>query len=176
MKLFFALTNALLDASIAVWDAKRFYDSPRPITTVRFLFGDRPIRAWAGPYQGTRVISGRAWTPYIATPPFAEYVSGHSTFSAAAADILRRFTGSDVFGAEATIAAGSSAIEPGAVPVRDITLSWATFTDAADEAGLSRRFGGIHFADGDLQGRAMGREIGALVWDRAQTFFSGAGR
>ena len=173
VKLFFALSNALLDASIAAWDAKRFYDSVRPVTAIKTLFGSQPVRAWAGPGQGTQLITGDLWRSYIATPPFAEYVSGHSTFSAASADILRRFTGSDRLEAQVTIPAGSSSIEPGVVPARDLMLAWATFSEAADEAGLSRRYGGIHFADGDLEGRAMGRRIGALAWQKAQAYFNG---
>ena len=173
VKLFFALSNALMDASIAVWDAKRYYDFVRPITAIRYLFAERPVRAWAGPYQGTQLISGESWQPYIPTPPFAEYVSGHSTFSAASAEILKLFTGSDQFGAQVTIPAGSSPIEPGLVPSTDVTLAWRTFSDASDEAGLSRRYGGIHFEDGDLEGRAVGRRIGGLVWQVAKSYFEG---
>jgi VCPO second helical-bundle domain/Domain of unknown function (DUF6851) len=172
-KLFFALTNALLDASIAVWDTKREYDYVRPVTAIRFLFAGRPIRAWAGPYEGTQLMPGERWQSYIATPPFPEYVSGHSTFSAASAEILRSFTGGDEFGAQVTIPAGSSPIEPGFVPREDITLLWRTFSEAADEAALSRRYGGIHFESGDLEGRLLGRRIGALVWQKAQAYFDG---
>lgn len=173
VKLFFALSNALLDASIAAWEAKRFYDYVRPVTAIRFLFAGQPVRAWAGPYQGTQLIAGDTWQPYIPTPPFAEYVSGHSAFSAASAEILRLFTGSDYLGAHVTIPAGWSPIEPGVVPGEDVTLSWQTFSEAAAEAGLSRRYGGIHFQDGDLEARAMGRQIGALVWQKAQAYFLG---
>jgi VCPO second helical-bundle domain/Domain of unknown function (DUF6851) len=173
VKLFFALANGLLDASIAVWDAKRHYDYVRPVTAIRFLSAGRLIRAWGGPYQGTQLIPGDQWRSYISTPPFAEFVSGHSTFSAASAEILKSFTGSDEFGAQVTIPSGSSPIEPGLVPRHDVTLSWRTFSDAADEAGLSRRFGGIHFEAGDLEGRALGRQIGALVWQKARAYFDG---
>jgi hypothetical protein len=173
VKLFFMLANALMDASIAVWDAKVYYDSARPVTAIRFLFGGRPVRAWAGPYQGTQLIDGSTWTSYIATPPFAEFVSGHSAFSAASAEILRRFTGSDDFGGEVTIAAGSSPVEPGLFPRQDVTLSWPAFSDAADEAGLSRRYGGIHFEAGDLEGRTLGRRIAAIVWEKAASYFNG---
>jgi hypothetical protein len=177
VKLFFALDNAELDASIAVWECKRFYDYVRPITAIHFLFAGHPIRAWAGPYQGTKLIKGEDWLPFqpatFITPPFAEYVSGHSAFSAAGAEILKLFTGSDAFGMEVTIPAGSSKIEPGATPAIPITLSWSTFSEAADEAGWSRRFGGIHFEAGDLHGRALGRQIGAMVWEKAHWYFKG---
>jgi hypothetical protein len=173
VKLFFALANGLLDASIAVWDAKRHYDSVRPVTAIQFLFAGQPIRAWAGPYQGTQLIHGERWQSYIGTPPFAEFVSGHSTFSAASAEILRSFTGSDRLEAQVVVPAGASAIEPGLVPRTDVTLSWRTFSEAADQAGLSRRYGGIHFESGDLEGRALGRRIGALVWQKARAYFEG---
>jgi hypothetical protein len=168
--LFFVLTNAVFDAGIAAWDAKYHYDYVRPITAIRYVKRGRRIRAWAGPGLGTRTIDGEAWRPYqpdwFPTPPFAEYVSGHSTFSAAGAEILKRFTGSDRFGASVTIAQGDLGVEPG-VPASPVTLEWPTFSAAADEAGLSRRYGGIHFEDADLAGRHMGRAVAAVVWEKA---------
>jgi hypothetical protein len=177
VKLFFALNNAVMDAGIAAWEAKRYYDYVRPITAIRYLNAGKKIRAWAGPYLGTRVIDGERWLPYqpetFLTPPFAEYVSGHSTFSAASAEVLRLFTGSDAFGLSVTIRAGTSKIEPGAVPARDVVLGWSTFTEAAEEAGLSRLLGGIHFRDANVQGRTMGRAIGGMVWTKALGYFNG---
>lgn len=175
-KMFFAMTNALLDASVWSWGIKRQYDYVRPVTGIHYLFGGQTVSAWAGPYLGTQDIPGGSWIPYqantIVTPPFSEYVSGHSTFSASAAEVLKRFTGSDVFGESVTIGAGTSRVEPGAVPAADLTLSWATFTDAADEAGISRRYGGIHWLDGDLEGRRVGRLIGAAAMRKAKKFFN----
>ena len=81
----------------------------------------------------------------------------------------------DDFGAAYTVRAGESLIEPGATPAGDVGLAWATFSEAADQAGLSRRYGGIHFEAGDLQGRAMGRLVGALAWERAQAYVTGSG-
>jgi hypothetical protein len=162
--LFFALGNAMLDASIAAWDAKVFHDSVRPISAVRHLYAGQAIEAWGGPFQGTRIIPAEQFLPYLPTPPFAEYTSGHSAFSAAAATVLRLFTGSPRFGATVVIPAGSSSIEPGATPARAVTLTWRTFDQAADEAALSRRFGGIHFRDGDLVSRAMGKAVGRRVF------------
>ncbi len=173
VKMFFALGNALFDAGISVWNSKRVYDSERPVTAIRFLFKDKDISAWAGANLGTQTIKGQDWNSYISTPAFAEYVSGHSTFSAASAEILKSFTGNDSFENHVTISAGSSVIEPGNIPKSDVTLSWKTFSQAANEAGLSRRLGGIHFKDGDFQARKLGRKIGALVWKKAQTYFNG---
>jgi hypothetical protein len=176
VQLFFILTNAVFDAGIAAWDAKNHYDYVRPVTAIRYLKHGQKIRAWAGPGLGTRVIAGESWRPYqpdwFPTPPFSEYVSGHSTFSAAGAEVLKRFTGSDEFGASITITQGDLGIEPG-VPARPVTLSWDTFSAAADEAGISRRYGGIHFEDGDLEGRKLGRAVGALAWAKARGYIEG---
>lgn len=131
--------------------------------------------AWAGPYQGTKLIDGAAWYPYqpttFPTPPFPEYSSGHGNFSAAAAEILRLFTHSDRFRGSTTLPAGSSKIEPEAVPASDVTLSWPTFSDAANQAGISRRYGGIHFEQGDLDARATGRIVARMVWEKAREYW-----
>jgi hypothetical protein len=177
VKMFFALGNALLDAGIAAWDAKREFDSVRPVSAISVLFRGQKIRSWGGPGKGTVQMDGSQWIPYQAasfpTPPFPEYVSGHSTYSAAAARILALFTGSDRFGDEVTLPAGSSNIEPGLTPARSVTLRWETFTEAADEAGMSRRYGGIHFARADLAGRKLGRLVADEVWRKAQDYFEG---
>jgi hypothetical protein len=176
--MFFALSNALLDAGIAVWDCKRAFDYVRPITAIHFLMAGTEIRAWGGPYKGTQTIAGEHWQAYqtgaVPTPAFPEFSSGHSAFSAAAAEVLRSFTGSDAFGLSVRVPAGSSRVEPGAVPAADLTLAWPTFSAAADQAGMSRRWGGIHFREGDLQSRAMGRLVGAQAWTRARGYFEGS--
>jgi hypothetical protein len=178
VKLFFALTNAIADAGCCAWDNKRAFNSVRPITAIRTLFQGQSVRAWAGPYQGTNMIDGATWFPYqptsFPTPPFPEYSSGHSNFSAAGAEILKLFTGSDRFGGSTLLPAGSSRIEPGAVPSNDIALSWATFSDAANQAGISRRYGGIHFEQGDLDARATGRIAARIVWEKARQYWEGA--
>lgn len=177
VKLFFALTNAIFDAGICAWDNKCAFGSVRPITAIRYLLHGQPITAWAGPYQGTRTYDGGAWFPYqpstFPTPPFPEYSSGHSNFSAAGAEILRRFTGRDAFGGSVTFSRGSSRVEPGAVPARELTLVWSTLSEAADQAGISRRYGGIHFEQGDLDARATGRAAAANAWAKALAYFNG---
>ena len=176
VKLFFILGNAVTDAGIAVWEAKRFYDSERPITAIRYLKAGQQVRSYV-PFVGRTEVNGQDWLPYqpavFITPPFAEYPSGHSGFSAAAAEILKRFTGSDDFNHEVTLAAGTSKIEPGFAPSRPVTLRWNTFSDAAAEAGFSRRLGGIHFEDADLASRRLGRQVGALVWAKAMEYVTG---
>lgn len=171
VKMFFALTNATLDAGIVAWDAKRAFDSVRPATAICFLFHGEQIRSWGGPGKGIVTMDGKDWVPYqpasFPTPPFPEFISGHSTFSAAAARVLKLFTGSDRFGDCVTFAPGTSVTEPGITPAAPVTLHWETFTAAANQAGISRRYGGIHFKPADLTGRAAGRVIGSQAWEKA---------
>lgn len=188
--LFLAISNSIFDAGIATWDAKVHYDYPRPFRAVRELgelgligefdpdLDGFAIDAWQ-PDQGTQRILASEFLTYQTpgsdpSPPFAEYTSGHSGFSAAGAEILALFTGSDDFGGSVVFPEGSSRFEPGLTPAADTTLSWATFTDAADEAGISRLYGGIHFADGDLNGRKLGREAATAVWARVQDLLGGS--
>lgn len=177
VKMFFALSNALFDAGIAAWDMKLAYDSVRPITAIPVLFSGQRVRSWGGPGKGTIELDGAQWMPYqqttSPTPPFPEFVSGHSTFSAAAAYVLTHWTGSNHFGYSVTLPAGSSKIEPGVTPSRPLVLTWETLTDAADEAGMSRRYGGIHFQRADLAGRQLGKLVAEKAWSKAQTYFDG---
>jgi hypothetical protein len=181
-RMFFALNNALLDASICAWDGKRNWDSIRPISAVRWLYKDKIIQAWGGPYKGPSYIKGQDWIPYRPAtdpaPPFAEYASGHSTFSMAAAEVLTAFTGRGNFELKWPIEAGSSKVEPATpthpgVPAKPITLSWTNFRYAAEQAGLSRQYGGIHFEHGDKDARAAGASVGKNAWAKAVTYFNG---
>ena len=176
-QMFFMLGNAVMDAGIAAWESKVFYDYVRPITAIEALFSGQTIEAWGGPGQGTVELDGSEFIPYqrfeSPTPPFAEYVSGHSSFSNAAAEVLRRFTGSDEFGASATAPAGESFFEPGFTPAEPVTLSWETFSEAASESGISRLYGGIHNQAGNLEGLVLGQAVGEAVWEQARFFIEG---
>jgi hypothetical protein len=176
-KMFFTMGNALLDASISSWKAKYTFDFWRPTSAIRYLYAGKKVNSWLGPYQGYGWVDGSQWRPYqdpkVVTPPFPEYTSGHSTFSGAARITLTAFTGSDTFGGQVTIRKGESLFETGKVPARDVVLKWRTFLDAADQAGMSRRYGGIHFESGDRHGRAAGATIGWWTYDRAKAYWEG---
>ena len=140
--------------------------------------GGFAIKAWSDSGAGTQTILAKDFLTYQTpgsdpSPPFAEYTSGHSAFSAAGAEILKLFTGSDKFGGSVTFEPGESRFEPGITPHDPVTLELDTFSEAADEAGISRIYGGIHFEDGDLNARKLGREIGQTVWEQAQFFIKG---
>ena len=172
VKLFFALGNAELDTSVECWDIKRRYDSVRPVTSIHFLFKGQSVKAWAGPGLGTQTIMGDTWKTYIPTPPFAEYISGHSSFSAAGAEILRTFTKSPKFGLSVNIPAGFVSIELN-TPAQPLTFHWDNLIDAAGDAGMSRRYGGIHYKEGDLVGRKIGKNVASIAYKKAQQYISG---
>ena len=182
-KLFFMVGNAMMDASIASWWLKYHYDFWRPTTAIRYLYNSTLIptpplvNSWLGPGLGYRKIEGEKWMPYqalnVVTPAFPEYPSGHSTFTGGGASLLALFNGGDTFGASVKIPAGSSKIEPG-TPADPVTLSWPTFSHASNEAGMSRRYGGIHFYSGDLHGRAVGRQLAQYVYSKAQSYIKGS--
>ena len=149
--------------------------------------GDIAIRAWKGnptdpktQIGGVGWILAVSWVPYqlptFVTPAFQGYISGHSTFSRAAAEVLTGFTGSEYFPAGIsgyTIKAGSLKFEAG--PTTDIALEWATYYDAADQAGQSRLLGGIHVVADDFTGRRIGAECGKSAWEKAQRYYDGQG-
>jgi hypothetical protein len=176
VKMFFALGNAEMDAGIAAWYQKFRYDFVRPITAIREQYKNQYINSWLGPNKGYGMVLGQNWIPYqalnVVTPAFPEYVSGHSTFTAAGATMLAAFTGSDTFGVTVTIPAYSSTFESD-TPAQPITLSFPTFSDASNDAGMSRRYGGIHFMSGDYNGRGLGRQVAQFVWGKAQNYIKG---
>ena len=141
----FALINvAMADAAICAWEAKYAFNFWRPVTAIR--------NAETDGHDAT--ASDPAWSSLIVTPPFPDYVSGHSTFSGAAARVLARFYGTDAV----AFATGSDFL-PGVV------RTFSTFSAAANEAALSRLYGGIHFRSANEDGLAAGEEIGAWTVD-----------
>jgi len=104
-------------------------------------------------------------------------VSGHSTFSRAAAEVMTGMTGSSYFPGgmfEETLAPGFLKLEQG--PSALVKLQSATYYDAADQAGISRIYGGIHVTADDFAGRRVGARVGKAAWAQAQRYFSGSAR
>lgn len=145
------------------------------------------IRTWKGPfsildpsfdYAGVDWIYAGQWWPYqrpsFVTPPFAGYVSGHSTYSRAAAEVLTAFTGDPFFpGGMGEFYCQKNAFlvfENG--PSQDVTLQWATYRDASDQCSLSRIWGGIHPPVDDIPGRLIGKEIGVDAYHFAAQYFN----
>ncbi|HKR65168.1 MAG TPA: vanadium-dependent haloperoxidase [Thermoanaerobaculia bacterium] len=180
VKLFFSVANVAMDAFIACWEAKRYYDSVRPWTLVREYYGDKEIEGWTGPGKGVGKIKGDAWHPYspdtFITPPFPGYVSGHSTVSAACSKLLELFTGSDTFGFVERRKAGTLTEPDAECPQCDVELPLPTFSATAEMAGISRVMGGYHIQADNIEGLALGRKVAAFEWPRMQAYFDGTAK
>ncbi len=176
VKMFFIMHNAALDAGIVAWHWKRKFDGARPITVVRVVKQGQKIRAWGGPERPIETISGDAWLPYNPgsnlTPSFPGFVSGHAVFSWSSATVLKLFKGSDYFGFSTVVPANFGRVEPD-IPPTPTTLSFDTFSDAAESASLSRVYGGIHFNEDIEVGRSIGIITGAKAWNKALQLFNG---
>jgi hypothetical protein len=127
---------------------------------------------------GVDWILAKDWWPYqrptFVSPPFAGYVSGHSTYSRTAAEVMELMTGSAYFpgGMSNFLAPQNEFLEFEEGPTEDIFLQWATYRDASDQCSLSRIFGGIHPPADDIPGRFMGSHIGPKVFNKAVSYFA----
>ncbi|MEM7119149.1 MAG: vanadium-dependent haloperoxidase [Chloroflexota bacterium] len=142
---------------------------------------------WRGPdyirnpdtdVAGVGWILAEAWWPYqrptFVTPPFAGYVSGHSTFSRAAAEVLTLLTGDPFFpgGLGEHLAPQNEFLVFEEGPSEDVVLQWATYRDAADQSAISRIWGGIHPPADDMPGRLIGADVGQDAFAHADSYFS----
>lgn len=150
--------------------------------------GKIKVKSWKGPdfindpdidLAGVDWILGTHWWPYqrpsFVTPPFAGYLSGHSTFSRAASEVLTLITNDSFFpGGIGSFDVKHNeflVFEEG--PTEDFTLQWATYRDASDQTSLSRIWGGIHPPIDDIRGRIIGDKIGKDAFSYAEKYFSG---
>ncbi len=171
----------LFEAGRLTWGLKATNMQARPIQEIRRRFRGIPLIK----YDGT-TINGESWVPYqesnFVTPPFADFPSGHSTFSKVFALVMSKWFGDSIpstspinwsdlslicplFGAETVpfgtyvIPAKSSLIETGIVPTNQITLSWLTWSAMAESAGISRQYGGIHCTSAHVASVNLAEEL-----------------
>jgi hypothetical protein len=174
VRLYFVVANVAMDAFISCWETKRYYDSSRPWTLVRYYFKGQKVRGWAGPQGGVVEMPAEAWHPYspssFITPPFPGYTSGHATVSGACAKILELFTGSDRFGFYERRRHGElTELNPGG----EVDLALPTFSATAEMAAASRALGGYHIPTDNEAGLRVGRAIADWSWPRYQAYFDG---
>jgi len=144
------------------------------------------LKAWKGPdfianpetdVAGVDWILAENWWPYqrptFVTPPFAGYISGHSTYSRAAAEVLTLLTGDAFFpgGIGEFVAKKNEFLVFEEGPSEDVVLQWATYRDASDQCSLSRIWGGIHPPADDLPGRKIGEKIGINAFEFSSSYF-----
>src|SRR6185295_5956772 len=128
-------------------------------------------------HRGVKWLHAADWMTYqttnFVTPAFPGYISGHSTFSRSAAELMTEITGSEYFpGGMGSYTITKLINEQG--PSQPVTLQWATYFDAADQVGISRIWGGIHPPADDFAGRRVGAECGQGAWTLARTYWDGS--
>jgi hypothetical protein len=151
-RLFALLNIALADAGIAAWDAKYAYNLWRPIDAIRRADTDSNLAT----------APDANWIPLLRTPPFPTYTSGHSTFGGAADAVLTVWFGEHV-AFSTTLDGHEGFTQRPLADTQIVTRHFASFAQAADEAGRSRIYGGIHFEFDNAAGLAAGRALGAYV-------------
>ena len=167
VKMYFLNQVTAMDAFIASWDAKMYYDFARPYALVHAYYQNESIKAWGGPDKGMMTMPGSEWRPYspetFLCPPFPSYVSGHSTISGACAEALKLFTGSEKFGVKVQVVAGAMT-ENDNYHGPTVTLEFPTFTETANMAGFSRVLGGYHIQADNVAGLELGRNVAHEAW------------
>jgi len=155
-------------------------NEPENIGKIKLLSwrGHDYIQDTATDEAGVGWILAENWWPYqrpsFVTPPFAGYISGHSTFSRAASEVLTRLTGSEFFpgGMGEFIARKNEFLVFEEGPSVDVKLQWATYRDASDQTSLSRIWGGIHPPADDIPGRIIGAKVGKNAFNYALPYFN----
>ncbi|HLF62318.1 MAG TPA: vanadium-dependent haloperoxidase [Saprospiraceae bacterium] len=168
IKMYFLNQCAAMDAFIAAWEAKMYYDNARPYALVHHYYKDKIIKGWASPEKGTVKMKGKEWRPYspdtFLCPPFPAYVSGHSCVSGACSRALQLYTGSDMFGQEVKLVPGALTELPENFG-DTITMKFPTLTQTAEMAGISRVLGGYHVQADNIAGLELGRNVAQVVWE-----------
>jgi hypothetical protein len=169
----FLANLAAFDTAIAVWNEKHRHDAVRPVSAVRYLYGDKLVTAWGGLGRGTVSLPASEWQPYLPTANHPEYPSGSAAFCAAHAQASRRFFRSDTLNWVIDVPQGSSRIEPGVTPAAPLALRFDTWTTFEMTCGQSRLWAGVHFPASLTSGRDIGHQIGDLAYGFVQAHITG---
>lgn len=177
VKMYFVVANVANDAFISCWETKRFYDSSRPWTLIRYYHKGETIKGWAGPEGGVKDMPAEEWHPYspyvFITPPFPGYTSGHATVSGTCSKSLELFTGTDEYG---FIEQRKHCELTEKVAGDVMTLDLPTWSATAEMAALSRALGGYHIPIDNNVGLRVGREIAVWSWPKYQDYFKGTAK
>jgi hypothetical protein len=185
----------IFEGSRLTWALKRDNMEARPIQEIRRRYAGQTLTKYDSTAINGTPINGNLWVPFqetnFVTPPFADFPSGHSTFSQGFANVMNAWFSSSIpttsinasdlnllspmytgLGtlrislSNIPVKARTSLIQTGLVPTSDISLTWSVWQDIADSAGVSRQYGGIHAVSADLGGKAVANSAFPLITSR----------
>ena len=183
----FDLAQHIFETSRVVWGLKKKYMQARPIQDIRRTYRLQTLPHYRKNADNKYEIQGEAWVPYqestFVTPPFADFPSGHSTYSQSFALVMTDWFGARIpesqprelndlellsptftdpesfkYG-QFIFRQGKSRIQPTIVPAQDVELRWATWQEMANSAGISRKYGGIHATSAHTGGQAVAQTL-----------------
>ena len=138
--------------------------------------GHQKMLGWLGPYEGVGWVLPEEWLPYQApnfyTPPFPGYTSGHAAFGQAFAVVMQEYL-QDAYFPGGYMEFAMDTLPWDTAPLQNIRLQWATYRDVADDAGLARKFCGVHPANDNIKSRDIGKKCGEAAWALANDYFTG---
>ncbi|HEV2377047.1 MAG TPA: hypothetical protein VGS19_33405 [Streptosporangiaceae bacterium] len=172
--LFMTVVTANIDSLIATWHQKLKYDAVRPVSAIRYVYGNRTVTSWGGPGMGTvHNMPADEWKSYLNTGNFAEYPSGSTGLGAAESQAARRFFGTDVLDFTYSVPAGWSLVEPGITPAGPLTMHWHTWTEFEHDLAMSRVWGGVHFLKSVERAMVFGKQFGDRAYEFVQRHIAG---
>ena len=167
-------TCALWDATLASWAAKMSVDAIRPVSLIRFLFGNQTISAWGGSGKGTQAMKGASFNSYLRTMPHSDFPSGTACICVAYAEWAEMASNSPgQLHYSFHFPAGSSAREPSMTPARDLDVGWNTTESFINECSMSRLYAGVHFQPSIEASKRMCRGIGRKSFLKIKNLLEG---
>ena len=181
VQLDFLLHMAEFDMGIVTWQEKARYDAVRPVTAIGYLYDDEPMTIWSTAGQEPLAVPANEWRSYLDTADHPEYPSATTSFCAAYAEVWRHYSGTDTIpeyvgprgelipGYGTVYPAGSSVVERGITPVNDVTISFDSWSDYAEQCAASRVISGTHFWPAVEESLKTGRIVGAAAFEYWET-------
>lgn len=158
--------GALVDAVAVSWREKIRHNAVRPVSAIRYLYPNTTIKAWAGPYQGTKEILGSQFNSYLRTMPHADYPSGTACICVTYAEFMERFLGSPgTVNFTFTFNKGCSIREPGVTPAEDTKIFLGSKEEFIQQCAQTRLWAGVHFQKSIDSAKELCRGIGVSSYD-----------
>lgn len=169
----FVVNGVIHEATAPLWMLKTKYDAIRPQSAVRYVKKGRSIKGWGGPGRGIVSMDGKEWRSYLSTDAFPDYPSGTSCLCSSWTEAAKAIIGTNIIDYTVTFPKGSSTIEPGHTPSTDITFTYHTLDEVAEDCMMSRVWGGVHFMQAVTEARRLCAPYGRQFYNKAIKMING---